>query len=193
MNTKQLIALWYTGLAIASILIFSNGEIPYLLTRIVCASIIGFLSVLTFRNGNQLDKMSFLRWVLPVITIPIIVVVFLITMDYVKTKTLPSSEMAKVQIERNPKHYDDGDIFADIYNGSSYQLSEVVVLITAREKVIDPFAEGNKSSELIKLWSRQYKDKVGISPLTTGIFHVRATDTKDVRLEFEIVEVRGRM
>lgn len=136
MNTKQLIALWYTGLAIVALLVFGNGEIPFIknewVTLIACVSIIGLLSIYTFKNGHQLDKKKFVRWVSPMIVTPVVIVAIIIAINYKMTEQLPPSELANVQIKRNPKSYDSGDVFADIYNGSSYNISEVVVKITAR-------------------------------------------------------------
>jgi|GEM_PF-6011834 len=136
MNTKQLIALWYTGLAIVALLVLGGGKIPFLknewVTLIACVSIIGLLSVFTFRSGHQLDKKMFVRWVSPMIVSPIVIIVLVIAYNYKMTEQLPPSEIAKVQIEQSPKSYDNGKVFADIYNGSSYSISEVVIRISAR-------------------------------------------------------------
>ncbi len=196
MNTKQLIALWYTGLTVAALLLFSNGEIPFLKNEwevfIIDVAIIGAMSVFTLRSGNQLDWRSFLRWVVPAIVVPVIGIGALIAYYHVRTEALPASELAKVKLDGSPNHYGDGSVFGRIYNGSSYTITKVTLRITS-EGFVDP-DEDKKLQERRKeenSWTREYADDVIIPPLSSGLVNVTVSSKNSGALMYEIANATG--
>ena len=67
-----------------------------------------------------------------------------------------------------------------LYNGSTYDLREIVITLTAR---------GLTGEER---WSRQFKDQVFIKPLTTGDFQIEVTGAKDAKISWRIDSVKGK-
>ncbi len=207
MNTKQLIATWYTAITVLWLIAAGSLIRNEWIVLVIVATIIGALSIFTLWNKNELDKKLFFRWLAPGIAAPIIVTAALIIDARVSEEVLPDAEKAKVQIEMAPKHYDDGEIFAEIYNGSSYRITSAIIEITASrldfsslakpEKPIsaDEFLDSNdikfKRTRENVMWIRQYQDGVLVSPLSTGLFHVKASDSKDANLSFRVIDVRG--
>ena len=66
-----------------------------------------------------------------------------------------------------------------LYNGSTYDLREVLITLTARE----PTGE--------ERWSRQFRDQVFIKPLTTGDFQIEVTGAKGARVSWRVDSVKG--
>jgi hypothetical protein len=98
--------------------------------------------------------------------------------DEPKVEVLPPEEEAKVTGNAGLAY---GTLFqGKLYNGSTYDLREIVITLTARE----PTGE--------ERWSRQFKDKVFIKPLTTGDFQIEVTGAQGAKLSWGIDSLKGK-
>lgn len=94
-----------------------------------------------------------------------------------KTEVLPPEERAKVTGNAGMA---DGTLFqGKLYNGSTYDLFEVVMTLTAREPTG------------AERWSRQFRDQVFIRPLTTGAFQIEVTGAQGAKVSWRIDSLKG--
>jgi hypothetical protein len=77
MNTKQMIVLWYGGLALISVFIAYAISEESVLTLIPVILVLVGLSIYTFRDHPKVNKRSVLKWVSLPIGIPLAIIVLL--------------------------------------------------------------------------------------------------------------------
>ena len=161
MNTKQLVAIWYTGLAID---FFILGNTQDLWAIIVSILIIGALFVITFSPHEKVNKKRLLIWVIsPVVLVALVYLVYelgeVVVYEYHENKVpisprkivpfelydsfseFPSEEKEKVEGKASINA--NGYLTVSLYNGSSWNIKTVQVALTIIK------ANGEKSDERI--------------------------------------------
>ena len=134
MNTKQLIAIWYTGLAIDTAILIQTRELWGIIVAIL---IIGALFVLSFSFYEKVEQKTLITWAI----VPLIlgIIVFLVVtylnntsqvsnkdlIGYPTQKDLPFDEKQKV----NAVAYFDlfNTLTVSLYNGSTWNIRKVQV------------------------------------------------------------------
>lgn len=131
MNTKQLIAIWYTGLAIDIALLLHTDDLWAVVIAIV---VLGSLFVLSFRTYDNVKKKAVLAWV----GIPMLLcgAAFTVAVYLNQTGRLPKQELRELPIDQQQKvegrasitNY--GWLKVSLYNGSSWRVRHVQVALS---------------------------------------------------------------
>jgi hypothetical protein len=227
MNKKQLAVLWCVVLIVLATLADGWG-ITALGSNTAAQMTLGvviFGSLVVYTLKHIQDNKFLIRLLGGAIGFGFAIAAFNYYQNVLSIVTLPAAEISKVKIENTPKSYDNGDIFAEVYNGSNYEISSLNIRISAEARpsqgatpVISGFTPLNSKDKSAQqweppevknhvdldgwkvlsetkpkiLWQRDYKDSMYLAPLSTSIFHVKATDTTNVTLSYKIVEAHGR-
>lgn len=164
MNTKQLIALWYTVIGLLSLLIFSEGKIlPFRLSEwaaiAICVASIGLLAVYTMKTSHQLDKRTFYKWVIPALSLPFItaaILIGVITFTAPKLAEIPLGDryLLTGQAQISPLER----LEVNLYNGSTWEIKEITVQLKVTSKT---------SGEHVITVDRKYVLSCWVSPMTS--------------------------
>ena len=133
MNRVQNIALWYIsiGIVIALGVGAASGNWSWLnglSFSIAAILLVGGAAIFSFRSGNGMDKATFVRYVLPAILLPIVVLAGIAFYEY-KTTVLdivdvPSEELRRLTGRASLR----GDRFTvDLQNETSWSVKSLVV------------------------------------------------------------------
>lgn len=154
MNKKQLVVLWCVALLILTTLADGWGILA--LKRNTSAQlsigviILGALLVYTFKH-NQ-DNKFLIKLAGGAIAFVFAIAGFNYYKNVLSIVDLPQSEIAKIHLEKSPAHYDNGSIFAEVYNGSSYTLSTIRVKISAYQRWEPPEVKKQSKDESSDGW-----------------------------------------
>lgn len=190
MNTKQLVALWYAVLVVILSLLARGWGIKGLETNgsaqvAIAAIIFGGLVIFTLKSSIQFDKKLFLKWMsAPAILLIALAILIFYDESHREVRkergieVLPPTAQARVTGNAGLSY--GGTLFqGKLYNGTNYDLRNIVITITAKEK--------NGGTR----WSRQFTDDVFIKPLTTGSFQIEVVGADGAELDWNIAEIKG--
>lgn len=143
MNTKQLVTIWYTGLAIDLAILCRTDELWAIVVAIL---VLGALLILTFRPNEKVKKKALAAWVIAPVILggTVAVLTYRAQMGQSPKQTvdqLPLAQWQKVEGTAWITKY--GLLEVSLYNGSSWTIKDVQVALTIVK------ANGEKTDERI--------------------------------------------